>query len=145
MKYFKLSGFVIAFIIICNTANAQINSAKTALFPRVSQKTACTLAMLDNLFSTKVNSTVTLYISEELTINGEVIEKVKKTPELESINIRCFNFKNALFNISRINQGGTTRYVGTIVSPQHNDVLTLTFENGQYFFKKDQMALVMVD
>ena len=145
MKYFKLSGFVIAFIILCNTANAQISTAKTALFPRVSQKTACTLAMLDNLFSTKVNSTVTLYISEELTINGEVIEKVKKTPELESINIRCFNFKNALFNISRIRQGGNTRYVGTIVSPQHNDVLTLSFENGQYFFKKDQMALVMVD
>ena len=145
MKYYNLSGFVIAFIILCNTANAQINSAKAALFPRVSQKTACTLAMLDNLFSTKVNSTVTLYISDELTINGEVIEKVKKTPELESINIRCFNFKNALFNISRIRQGGSTRYVGTVVSPQHNDVLTLSFENGQYFFKKDQMALVMVD
>ena len=145
MKYFKLSGFVIAFIILCNTANAQISTAKTALFPRVSQKTACTLAMLDNLFSTKVNSTVTLYISEELTINGEVIEKVKKIPELESINIRCFNFKNALFNISRIRQGGSTRYVGTVVSPQYNDVLTLSFENGQYFFKKDQMALVMVD
>ena len=93
----------------------------------------------------KVNSSITLYVSEQLTINGEVIEKVKKTSELESINIRCFNFKNALFNISRIRQGGNTRYVGTIVSPQHNDVLTLSFENGQYFFKKDQMALVMVD
>ena len=145
MKYLNLSGFVMALIIICNTAYAQTSSAKTALFPQVNQKTACTLAMLDNLFDTKVNSSVTLYVSEQLTINGEVIEKVKKTPELESINIRCFNYKNALFNISRIRQGGNTRYVGTIVSPQHNDVLTLSFENGQYFFKKDQMALVMVD
>jgi len=145
MKYLNLSGFVIAFIIICNTANAQTSSVKTALFPQVNQKTACTLPMLDNLFDAKVNSNITLYVSEQLTINGEVIEKVKKTPELESINIRCFNFKNALFNISRIRQGGSTRYVGTVVSPQYNDVLTLSFENGQYFFKKDQMALVMVD
>jgi hypothetical protein len=96
MKYFNLPGFVIAFIIICNTATAQTSSAKTALFPRVSQKTSCTLAMLDNLFSTKLNSTVTLYISEELTINGEVIEKVKRTPRTRKYQYSLLQFQKRI-------------------------------------------------
>lgn len=119
---------------------------KPFLFNNFPEKFICLTAALQNIFTETINNSISADLNNQLHIDGVVLEKVSVTSQQLSINIRCTNFQNALFNISRITQkDGSYKYAGRIVSPAHGDVLLLWEEKGQYSFIKQKQLLSMVE
>ena len=77
---------------------------------------------------------------------GEVIARVQRTENLQSINIRSTNYPGALFNISIITQADNSKKIsGRIIHPQSGDVLILTEENNRYFLRKQSVKFFMTE
>jgi hypothetical protein len=152
MKRLPLQGTLLL-ILLGFTATCQVNIPlnqhpieKTPLFNQLPEKLVCPAAVLENIFSQKPDSRLNAKLSSQFSIEGIVVEKTLVTAQQLSINIRCTNFQNALFNISRITQqDGSFRYIGRIVSPAHGDVLLLQEEKGEYSFIKQKQLLSMVE
>ena len=149
----KLIAFAVsAFVLCADSALSQTSNAinqpvadKPLLFSSLPEKIDCNLEEVDRLFSAVPSKKLVLQISNNLTLDGTVMEKVQQSPEVLSINFKSANYSGALFNISRIIQNGTIRYVGTIVSKEHGDVLTLVKENEKYFFTRQPQKFFMVE
>jgi hypothetical protein len=152
MKRLHLQATIV-FTLLGYMATCQVNiplnqhpTEKPALFNHLPEKFICPIAVLQNIFSTNSNTRLSAKLGNQLTIEGFVLEKMSVTPQQLSINIRCTNLQNALFNISRITQqDGTFKFIGRIVSPAHGDVLLLCEEKGQYSFIKQKQLLSMVE
>lgn len=124
----------------------QRQAEKSSLFNRLPEKISCATASLAGIFSASLNSNINVSVSEAMKVEGVVVAKVAVSPEQLSINIRCSNYQDALLNISRIKEAdGSFSYIGRMVSPQHNDVLLLWQENGQYAFIRQKQLLSMVE
>ncbi len=152
MKCLPLQATLI-FMLIGLTTNCQksipLNQhpvEKTLLFRKVPEKIDCPLTFLQNIFSVKTNDRLNAKLSENFSIEGIMLERSNVTAQQVSINIRCTNFQNALFNIARIKQDdGSFIYTGRIVSPAHGDMLLLQEEKGQYNFIKQKQLVTMVE
>jgi hypothetical protein len=131
------------------TAQVPVNQhpvEKPALFAALPGKFSCSINALQSLFGSAANGRVNLQLSNQLQLNGIVLEKVAVSNQQVSINIRCNNYQNALLNISRITlDNGNYKYVGRLVSPAHGDVLLLWEDKGQYYFIKQKQLLSMVE
>lgn len=92
---------------------------------------------LDQVFHRTQGPEVSVRLSPTFTINGIVSEQIKVDEALESINIRCRNFDNALLTLHRITERGQQpRYTGRIIDPQSKDVYVLVGEAEGYAFQK---------
>lgn len=152
MKRLPLQGTLLL-ILLGFTATCQVNIPlnqhpveKAALFNQLPEKLICPATILENIFLQKPNSRLNAKLSNQFSIEGIVLEKTFVTAQQLSINIRCTNFQNALFNISRITQqDGSSRFTGRIISPDHGDLLLLREEKGEYSFIKQKQLLSMVE
>lgn len=152
MKRFFLSACAVCMCLVFafnGTAQIAVNQhpvEKPALFHDLPEKFSCSLTALQNLFTSVANGRLTISLSNQLQLNGTVLEKVAVSNQQLSINIRCSNFQNALLNISRLTlENGAYKYVGRMISPAHGDVLLLWEDNGQYYFIKQKQLLSMVE
>ncbi|MBV4356515.1 hypothetical protein [Pinibacter aurantiacus] len=121
-------------------------SPQPLLFKNLQTKTNCSLSVIDKSFNYNKGRQIILNIDSNLTIAGEVLEKSQPDPQVETINVRCTNYNNALLTLSRIKQeNGSVSYTGIMHNRASGDVLLLVNENGRYFFKKQQRSLVIAD
>lgn len=147
------SGLLLAFLFIASVATAQnlppINQhpvPKPALFAAVPNQFAVSTSLLQQLFLKEKNAAVSARLHSSLAIEGYVLEKVMVTGQQLSINIRCTNLSNALFNISQLTQAdGSIVYTGRLLNPASGDILLLQPLNGGYAFIKQQQLHTMVD
>lgn len=149
MKYPIILGLFLCVTTLTKAQDApyiiQHPEEKQALFAALPEKLSISNSLLEQLFSRSINQHFAVTISKQFIIDATVLEKVIISPQQESINIRCANYANALLNISRITlPDSKIRFTGRIISPLHGDVLTLTEENGQYYFTRQKQLLTMV-
>jgi hypothetical protein len=152
MKRLPLQGTILL-ILLGYSATSQINIPlnqhpveKPALFNQLPEKFACPVSVLQNIFAADSNTRLNTKLSDQFSIEGIVLEKIPVSLQQVNINIRCTNFQDALFNISRITQpDGSYKFTGRIVSPAHGDLIVLTEEKGQYSFTKQKQLLSMVE
>jgi hypothetical protein len=149
MKYPIVLGLFLCVTIITKAQETphvnQHPEEKPALFAALPENLPISPAVLQQLFSRTTNQHFALSINLQFIIDAWVLEKVTISPQQESINVRCANYANALLNISRIKlPDNKTRFTGRIISPSHGDVLSLTEENGQYYFTRQKQLLTMV-
>ena len=149
---FFTGGIVLCLTLSINGFSQQHKVADNAtasqplLFKNLQSKTSCPLSVIDKSFSYNKGRQIILNIDADLTIAGEVLEKSQPDPQVETINVRCTNYSNALLTLSRIKQeDGSISYTGILHSRTSGDVLLLVNENGHYYFKKQQHSLVIAD
>lgn len=149
----KLYAFACMALLLCaNKAISQVTpplnqqvSDKPMLFAALPQKLECNLEEIDRLFMSEQSQKLQLHLNNHLQLEGIVAEKVQKSPEVLSINFKSINYGGALFNISRIIQNGTIRYIGRIANKENGDVLTMIKDNEKYYFTKSSQRFTMVE
>lgn len=100
---------------------------------------------LDQVFHRSQNPQVSVRLSPNFTISGIVSEQIKVDEALESINIRCRNYDNAMLTLHRITERGQqTRYTGRIIDPQSKEVYVLVGEADGYAFQKQPSHQLIV-
>ena len=118
---------------------------KPLLFTSLPQKLECNLEEVDRLFMSEPSQKLQLNLNNHLQLEGIVVDKVQRTPEVLSVNFKMVNYNGALFNISRIIQNGTIRYSGRIINKENGDVLMMVKENEKYYFTKMSQRYTMVE
>jgi hypothetical protein len=92
---------------------------------------------LDQVFNRLRSPQVSVRFSPNFAINGVVSEQIKVDEVLETVNIRCQNFDNALLTIHRITEPKqATKYTGRIIHPQSKDLYVLVADEAGYVFQK---------
>ena len=149
----KLYAFACMAVLLCaNKAISQVTpplnqqfSDKPLLFASLPQKLECNLEEIDRLFMADPSDQLSVHLNNHLQLSGTVVEKVRKSPEILTVNFKTSNYAGALFTISRIIQNGVIRYSGRIISKDNGDVLIMVKENDKYFFTKMSQRYVMVE
>lgn len=118
---------------------------KPLLFASLPGKLECNLEEIDRLFMADPSDQLSVLLNNHLQLSGTVVEKVRKSPEILTVNFKTSNYAGALFTISRIIQNGVIRYSGRIISKENGDVLMMVKENDKYFFTKMSQRYVMVE
>lgn len=118
---------------------------KPLLFSSLPEKLECNLEEVDRLFMSDPSQKLQLSLNDRLQLDGVVIEKVQRTPEVLSVNFKLANFGGAMFSISRIIQNGTIRYSGRIINKENGDVLVMVKEKEKYYFTKMSQRFTMVE
>jgi hypothetical protein len=118
---------------------------KPLLFASLPGKLECNLEEVDRLFMADASEKLSVQLNDHLQLSGTIVEKVRKSPEILTVNFRPSNYAGSMFTISRIIQDGVIRYSGRIVSKDNGDVLMMVKENDKYFFTKMSQRFVMVE
>lgn len=154
MKNLYASGFLVVCLLVSTIVTAQEPPQalvkqhipdKPQLFAALPEKFECVFPALDKLTSSRLSSTINLQFGK-FVFTGEVIARVKRSENVESINIRSTNYPGALFNISIFTEADNTKKIsGRVVHPQSGDVLILTEENNRYFLRKQPQKFFMTE
>lgn len=152
MKKLYACAYTVLMVISALTTYAQVTPAvnqhvadKPLLFASLPDKIECNLEEVDKLFMAEADQKVRVSLNQHFQLDGTIAEKVRRSPEVLTINFRITNYPGALFTISRIIQNGMIRYSGRIISKENGDVMMVVKENGKYFFTKSPQRLVMVE
>lgn len=116
---------------------------KPLMFASLPGKLDCNLEEIDRLFMADPSDQLSVQLNSHLQLSGTVIEKVRKSPEVLTVNFKMNS--GALFTISRIIQNGVIRYSGRIISKENGDVLMMVKESDRYVFTKMSQKYVMAE
>ncbi|MGB8190392.1 MAG: hypothetical protein WCF67_00675 [Chitinophagaceae bacterium] len=147
----KLYVLAYSLMILCACVHAQtappLNQPadKPLLFAALPGKLECNLEEVDRLFMAEPSQKLSLQLNNQLHLDGTVMEVVRRSPEVLTINFKTSNFSGGLFTISRIIQNGVIRYSGRLISRENGDVLMVVKENDKYYFTKMSQRFVMVE
>lgn len=119
---------------------------KSSLFDQLPQKTACDKTELEKIRHQKKSQSISIKLSDALTLTGEILESLTTSAGVQNINVRLSNYGNALLHLS-VRQGAdkTNKITGRIIHPNHSDVLVISEENGHYFITKHKLEHFMVE
>ena len=151
MKKLYAFAYTAFLVIIAFNAQAQtpiVNQAaaeKPLLFTSLPEKLECNLEEVDKLFMGETSQKLTIRLNDRMQLDGTIAEKVRRSPEVLTINFKISNYPNAMFTVSRIIQDGMIRYTGRIISKDNGDVMVVVKENGKYYFTKTPQRLVMTE
>jgi hypothetical protein len=151
MKKLYALAYTALLVIVAHATQAQtpaVNQAvaeKPLLFTSLPDRSECNLEEVDKLFMAEIDQKLVIRLNDRMQLDGIVAEKVRRSPEVLTINFKISNYPNALFTISRIIQDGTIRYTGRIISKDNGDVMVVVKENGKYYFTKSPQRLVMTE
>jgi len=151
MKKLYALAYTAFLVIIVHNAQAQtptVNQSaaeKPLLFTSLPEKLECNLEEVDKLFMGEVSQKLVIRLNDRMQLDGTIAEKVRRSPEVLTINFKISNYSNAMFTVSRIIQDGMIRYTGRIISKDHGDVMVVVKENGKYYFTKTSQRLVMTE
>ena len=150
-KLYAVAYTVLLVIIACNTQAQtsppvnQVVEEKPLLFTNLPEKSDCNLEEIDKLFMAEPSQKLVIRLNARMQLDGTVMEKVRHSPEVLTINFKITNYPNALFTVSRIIKDGVIRYTGRIVSRDNGDALMVVQENGKYYFTKSPRKFVMTE
>lgn len=152
MKHQFFMGFLLAclcssFITFAQEPLSKDRSAqKPLLFASLPSKLICNRPELENLIHSSKSDKISIKLSNNLLLSGEVIESIESTPGIQNMNIRLSNFGNALLTLSIMSQPDkTNKIIGRIIHPKHSDALIIAEENGKYYITKMKMEFFMVE
>lgn len=145
-------GFLLLYICFSFSTAAQesnqpnAGAARRLSFATLPPKSICDRAELTKTLSLQKLDYVSLKLTDNFHLTGEVIDKVQSSPGVQTINIRLSNAGNALLNITVIDQpGNTSRIVGRIIHPKNSEAIVIAEENGKYYITKHKMEFFMVE
>lgn len=119
---------------------------KPELFGDFSGRPECNPLLFKQLFSFHKGDTFSLSLPGNLVFHVEVLEKVEKTPQTTSMNLRISNFKDALFNLSITTDIANIQTIrARVIHPRYGDVLNLKLENGRYYLQKEEQRLFLTE
>lgn len=119
--------------------------AKQALFTPLPKRFECNTPALKKLTNSRVAEIISLQL-DAVKFDGEVVEKIQRSPGVTSMNIRLSNYPGSLFTISVITEADNSqKLVGRIVNPNSDEILVLTEENNRYFFVKEPRRFLMTE
>lgn len=152
MKNLYATGFLVVCLFVSTVAFSQDPTLvkqqipeKPLLFAALPDKFECSLPELEKASASRTSDKITLQFGKFI-FTGEVIARVQRTENLQSINIRSTNYPGALFNISIITQADNSKKIsGRIIHPKSGDVLILTEENNRYFLRKQSQKFFMTE
>jgi hypothetical protein len=144
-----LGGIVLCLISLQLSAQVkaplnELPAEKPLLFTDLPEKFSISLPAIEKIFAGSSTGNVKIAIDNNRSIEGIIVEKLARNPNLITMNIRLPQYRQALFTISRltgINQPAA--YSGRIIHLAYGDVLKLTQENDRlYLLKEKQSALL---
>ena len=148
MKNLYALSYTALLVIIVHTSQAQaptVNQAvaeKPLLYTSLPEKLECNLEEVDKLFMAEIDQKLVIRLNDRMQLDGIVAEKIRRSPEVLTINFKVSNYPNSLFTVSRIIQDGMIRYTGRIISKDNGDVMVVIKENGKYYFTKSPQRTV---
>lgn len=129
-----------------NPVSKEARVDRPSLFAGLPAKSICNRSELEKIIQLPKSAQISLALSDNLVLSGEVIEKVETAAGSKNVNIRLSNFGNALLNVTfHHQQDNTYKIVGTIVHPKHADAIVIAEENGKYYITKHKMEFFMVE
>jgi hypothetical protein len=145
----RLGG--IFFCMLSYYGNAQppvpaILPEKPALFSDFPETFSISTLAIQKIFTGESTGFIKIPANEYGYLEGYVLEKVRRSSNLISINIRVTNYDGALFTVSKISsQDGKVTYTGRIVHRNYNDVLTLIQTDEKIMMRKEKQSLFLVE
>ena len=150
MKTIILLGGIF-FCMLSFPGNAQppvpaLLSQKPALFSRFPETFSISTLAIQKIFTGESTGFIKIPAEEYGYLEGYMLEKVRKSSALISINIRLTNFDGALFTISKItNPEGAVTYTGRIVHRSYDDALTMVHTDDKIMMRKEKQSLFLVE
>lgn len=122
------------------------NVDKHNLFVNVAERTTADFNLMQNLFNLKTGQGTTIKLSDNLQLMGHVV-MTEQQSSMQSITLRCTNFPNALFTLSKVtSEDGTVTYAGAILNHQNKDVINLEKDDtGNYAWIKRNLSELIQD
>jgi len=151
MKNHFLLGFLLAIFASSITFSQETflkekNGQKTLLFAHLPTKQACNAAELQKIAYLGQSESISLKLTDDLTLSGEILENLTTSPNVQKVSVRLSNFGNALLHFSIFTQpDNTNKIIGRIIHPKHGDALVIAQENGKYYVTKHKMEFFMVE
>lgn len=149
MKYLKLSGFCLLFMLFCAVASAQnkvpVNEPdynKPRLFKDLPDQIPVEIDELKSLIAGTATTGKDVQLrssdSKISAFKGKVVSSASKyNNKMKSVVIRSDEFNGATFTLSSSTQpDGTVKYTGRIISFQHGDLYELEKQNDKYVLVK---------
>lgn len=152
MKNLNAVGLLVACIFAFQSISAQqepVNPKTTLLKARtlaqLPSKLECNTPALKNLVTQRISDKVALSLGN-FEFAGELVENVRPSAGVQSMNIRSTSMPGALCTVSVITQNDNSqKLIGRIINPQSDEVLVLTEENNRYYWVKKPKAHFLVD
>lgn len=152
MKNLYATGLLVVCLYLSTIAKAQDATLvkqqipdKPLLFAALPEKFECTLPELEKASASRTTDKISLQFGK-FVFTGEVVARVQRSANVQSINIRSTNYPGALFNMSITTEADNSRHIsGRIIHPQSGDVLILTEENNRYFLRKQPQKFFMTE
>lgn len=151
MKNLNAAGLLVACIIAFQSISAQqepvnpkaLMKAKT--LSQLPSKLECNTPALQNLSTFRISDKVALNLGN-FEFAGELIESIRPSAGVQSMNIRSTSMPGAMCTVSVITQNDNTqKLVGRIINPQSDEVMVLTEENNRYYWVKKPKAHFLVN
>lgn len=150
MKNLKRAAFCafLAFSSICSMAqNIQKKAVpvnepdynKPKLFGDLPDRINLDPTHLTSLLTSQVGQSVSLTVSPEIAISGQVVSKAEDKNST-SVVVRMTNRPGARLIFTKLTgENNSVKYIGRILSLKHGDSFEIVNENGQYYFKKKKI------
>jgi len=124
----------------------QVAPSKPALFARFSARTECNSKEVQRLCSARMADAISIQLNNEITLTGEVTDRLQHSDSISTINLRVAEYDGALLNITiHTLPNKTTRISGRLIHPQSGEILILTEENNRYYLVKEQRKFFMAE
>lgn len=152
MKNLNAAGLLVA----CIFAFQSISAQQETVNPKLTLLKAKTLAQLPSKLECNtpaLQSLSTLRKSDKVALNlgnfefaGELVESIRPSAGVQSMNIRSTSMPGAMCTVSVITQNDNTqKLIGRIINPQSDEVMVLTEENNRYYWVKKPKAHFLVN
>src|SRR6478735_150048 len=141
MKNLNAAGLLVACIIAFQSifaqqepVNPKLNLLKAKTLAQLPSKLECNTPALQKLSTLRTSDKVALNLGN-FEFAGELVENVRPSAGVQSMNIRSTSMPGVMCTVSVITQDDNTqKLVGRIINPQSDEVMVLTEENNRYYW-----------
>lgn len=152
MKNLKiLGGIVLCMISLQSAAQVkaplnELTAEKPLLFSDLPASFSISQLTIDKIFAGSASGNIKLNVDNEMTIEGVIVEKTKRSASVSTVNIKLPKYHQALLTISKITGiNSTATYTGRVIHINYGDVLILKHEKDKLFFIKEKQSLFLVE
>ncbi|MCS3799975.1 hypothetical protein [Niastella sp. OAS944] len=152
MKNLNAAGLLVACIFAFQslsaqqeTVNPKLTLLKAKTLAQLPSKLECNTPALQSLSQLRKSDKVALNLGN-FEFAGELVESIRPSAGVQSMNIRSTSMPGAMCTVSVITQNDNTqKLVGRIINPQSDEVMVLTEENNRYYWVKKPKAHFLVN
>ena len=151
MKNLNAAGLLVACIFAFQSISAHQEPVNTKALLQAKTLSQLPSNLHDN--TSAIQNQSTFRICDKVALNlgnfefaGELIESIRPSAGVQSMNIRSTSIPGAMCTVSVITQDDNTqKLVGRIINPQSDEVMVLTEENNRYYWVKKPKAHFLVN